>query len=92
VYSKSATVLLLTLVALPSDKSTIYISQQARFTDIGNSILGRMEEFDQRMDALESSIATLMDKAGLEHNLKREPSSTNAEVAKHRSSPESMEI
>jgi hypothetical protein len=51
-----------------------------------------MEEFGQRMDALESSIATLMDKAGLEHNLKRESSSMNTEVAKHRNSPESMEI
>ena len=40
--------------------------QQTRFNDMGNSILGRMDEMGKRMDELESNIGGLMNQAGLE--------------------------
>jgi hypothetical protein len=40
--------------------------QQTRFNDMGNSILGRMDEMGKRMDELESNIGGLMTQAGLE--------------------------
>lgn len=43
-------------------------SQQARFTDMGHSILGRMDDMGTRMDELEQSIASLLLQAGLDQN------------------------
>jgi Heat shock factor binding protein 1 len=43
------------------------MTQQTKFSNMGNSIMGRMDEMGKRMDELESSIAELMDQAGLEN-------------------------
>jgi hypothetical protein len=44
------------------------LSQQSRFADMGNSILGRMDDMGTRMDELEQSIASLLQHAGLDQN------------------------
>lgn len=47
--------------------------QQARFADMGNSILGRMDDMGTRMDELEQSIASLLDQAGLDRDVLSSP-------------------
>jgi Heat shock factor binding protein 1 len=45
--------------------------QQARFTTMGSSILGRMDEMGSRIEDLEKSITSLMDQAGVDHSMKQ---------------------
>ena len=44
----------------------VVIVQNTRFTRMGESIMGRMNEMNARMDELELSIVDLMNQAGLE--------------------------
>ena len=46
--------------------STLVSRQNTKFTRMGESIMGRMNEMNARMDELELSIVDLMHQAGLE--------------------------
>jgi Heat shock factor binding protein 1 len=80
----------LKIIKAPNYKFDCYLTnclfdnfKNTRFTDVGMSILRRMDDMGSRIDELEQSIVSLMDQAGID----RDSSTNNSFISSHQSTP-----